>query len=330
MSASWIVKPVTDLSPAEREQWHSIRFSRIPLSQTLAWAAAAESVSGNCILVFSPERKISALYLITGDQAECVNGPVLNWEHIRSPEDLNEQISMSVFALYQGCPWLQTIRIRPRLNQKNFLYLAKSSAFPIIQTDLAQTMLIELDDSKEKMWDHLPARIRHEIHRARSSGVTTETLDLEHDLTQFWEKTREFYQSRGLFVPEEEWIRSLLYTHTSTGCDSAQIIRASHPASGSISEILVLHTHDVSYYFYAHENRNESCPNISLNICAQWEAIQTAATLGATYYDLNGLLHPEHRSSENETYLGVDHYKRKFKGKEIEYFSPLITFSNRE
>jgi hypothetical protein len=330
MSASWIVKPVSDLSPEEREQWHSIRFSRIPLSQTLAWAAAAESVSGNCVLVFSPERKITALYLISGNQAECVNGPVLNWESIRSPEDLNEQISMSVFALHQGCPWLQNIRIRPRLNQKNFLFLAKNSAFPIIQTDLAQTMLIELDDSKEKMWNQMPARIRHEIHRARSAGVITEIIDLENNLGQFWDNTRRFYQARGLFAPEERWIRALLSSHTLNGCDSAQIIRASHPASGSISEILVLHTHDVSYYFYAHENRNESCPNISLNACAQWEGIQSAATLGAAYYDLNGILHPEHQSAENETYQGVDFYKRKFKGKTLDYFSPLISFSNRE
>ena len=353
MSASWIVKPVSELTKEELEKWHALRFPRLPLSQSIAWATAAESVSGNCVLVFSPERKVSALYLISGDQAECVNGPILNWESIHDHEDLNEQISMAVFALYQGCPWLQNIRIRPRLDQNHFLFLAKNSAFPIVQTDLAQTMVIELDDSEEKMWMNLPTRIRHEINRARSAGVETETVDLDGHLSIFWENTRKFYQSRNLFVPEEPWIRSLL-DHFSSACtrttpsnigfadgssdpksvytteNSAQIIRAAHPASGSVSEILVLHTHDVSYYFYAHEIRGESCPNISLNACAQWEAIRSSAKRGSLYYDLNGILHLEHRNAEHDSYAGVDRYKRKFKGKEIEYFSPLITFSNRE
>ena len=335
MNASWIVKPVSDLTPDELEKWHALRFPRLPLSQSISWAMAAQSVSGNCMLVFSPERKVSALYLISGDQAECVNGPILDWDRIRDHEDLNEQISMAVFALYQGCPWLQTIRIRPRLDQKHFLFLAKNLAFPIIQTDLAQTMVIELDNSDEKMWLNLPARIRHEISRGRTAGVVTESIPIESHLSSFWDQTRKFYQKRNLFVPEESWIRSLLGSFTADqsgviGEFSAQILRATHAASGSISEILVLHTHDVSYYFYAHETRSESCPNISLNACAQWEAIRSSANQGSLYYDLNGILHPEHRNAEHDSYAGVDRYKRKFKGKEIEYFSPLITFSNRE
>jgi hypothetical protein len=342
MSASWIVKPVSSLSKEEMGLWHSIRHTGTPLSQTIAWASAAESLNGECIAVFSPERQVSAIYFISNEDAECVNGPILNWENIRTSDDLNEQISMAVFALFQGCPWLKSIRIRPRLDQKRFLFLAKNSAFPITQTDLAQTLLIPLDDSPQKMWAQLPARIRHEVNRARSTGVKTETLDLKSNLSRFWNQIRDFYQSRNLFVPEEVWIRSLLthffdFSSLSDPVNApqltdqyAQIIRSSHPDSGSFSEILVLHLQDISYYFYAHEQRTESCPNISLNACAQWEAIQSAALQGSTYYDLNGVLHPDHQSPETETYRGVDTYKRKFKGKELDYFSPLITFSNRE
>ena len=329
MSASWIVKPIRDLSVDEIRQWNELRFAQAPLSQTLAWGNAIESLNGNSVVVFSPERKVSAVYVIFEDEAECINGPILNWQSINNAEDLNEQISMAVYALHQGHPYLKTIKIRPRLDQKNFLFLAKNLAFPIDQTDLAQTMLIPIADSEQKQWLQIPPRVRHEINRATHAGVKTESIRFEDGISDFWRKTRSFYESRSLFMPEEPWIHALL-NHQNESILEGEIIRASHTDSDSVSEILVLHTFDVSYYFYAHEQRSENCPNISLNACAQWAAIRSSLIKGSLYYDLNGTLHPEHSSPDNNSYSGVDQYKRKFKGKELDYFSPVICFGIRK
>jgi hypothetical protein len=49
---------------------------------------------------------------------------------------------------------------------------------------------------------------------------------------------------------------------------------------------------------------------------------------GSHTYDLNGLLHPSQNSEDDHHYRGVDFYKRKFKGQEVTYFSPLIQFGS--
>jgi hypothetical protein len=298
-----------------------------PLSQTLEWAAAMGVASGDPFLVFSPERKVSAVFLISGAEAECVNGPVLNWAEIRTAQELNEQVSMVVYALHQSNPAIRSIRIRPRISKEQFDFLASHLAFPVDRVDQARTMILDLKESEEAQWKALPPRIRNEISRSMRGGVQVSTRSTEEGLSRFWKATCEFYQNRGLFVPGEEWVRSLLLGHSESTMRSF-LIEASHEASGSRAELLLLVCGGVGFYFFAHEKRAETCPNVSLNICAQWEAIKTCIQSGITQYDLNGVADPNQDASEKASFSGVDIYKRKFKGREVLYLNPIICFGS--
>jgi hypothetical protein len=106
------------------------------------------------------------------------------------------------------------------------------------------------------------------------------------------------------------------------------LISASHEQSESSGEMLLLLCGGVGIYFFAHETRSETCPKISLNVCAQWEAIKICIRTGVRHYDLNGVSDPNSIEEGKESYSGVDFYKRKFKGREVLYFNPIICFGS--
>ena len=296
----------------------------LPLSQGIAWGRAIRAAGGECFVVFSPERRVSALFMISGNEAECVNGPVMDWTRTPSAQELNEQFGMVVYALHQSLPHLKSIRLRPRLSQEGLQFLQANLAFPMDRIDQARTRLIVLESTREHQWNALSPRIRHEISRAQRSGVRVTVRSAQERFPDFWSQVRPFYQARGLYVPEASFVEALLQDSELRG----QVISATHEPSQSVSEILVIDYKGVAYYFYAHESRGEGCPNVSLNACAQWEAMKELISRGVKGYDLNGLIHPENQKGENEAYRGVDAYKRKFRGETVDYASPLICFGD--
>ncbi len=324
MGATWIAKPIAALNQSEIKLWKRLSHHNTPVSQTLAWGKSIDSIHGKSILVFSPERNISGLFMIEGSRAECVNGPVLDWTSIQDASSLNEQVSLVVYALHQSHPQTTEVLLRPRLLESQFKFLEQHLAFPIEQCDQAQTMTLALKGDEQSLFLSLPAKIRHEIKRAENSNIEYSVRDARENLENFWSRTVEFYQSKSLFIPPHEWIKSLITN--SVDPISSSIITVRHQPSQSVSEIMILHLHGISFYFYAYEMRTESCPNISLNTYAQWQALCLSQTKGSHTYDLNGLLHPSQKSEDDHHYRGVDFYKRKFKGQELNYFSPLIQF----
>jgi len=320
--ASWIVKPVGALTPEEMKSWTDLSWMDMPPSQTLAWGGAVEAVSGKGVIVFSRELRISALFIVSGLEAECINGPVMDWEAIRSSEILNQAIARVVHALVHANPDLVSIRLKPRLRSGPFGFLSDHLAFPVDRVDRSHTLMINLAPDEEAQWSQLPSRIRHEISRARKAGVQVSLHQDSEAIFSFWSGVRNFYGSRGLYAPEYSFVESLLFSDC-PGLEG-QVIRAEHPESGSFSELLLIHVGSRSYYFYAFDQRTETCPNISLNACAQWEAIREAARRGSLTYDLNGIL--KKGGADPGSFSGVDQYKRKFKGEEVEWFSPLICF----
>lgn len=302
--------------------WRDALISGMPLSQTPEWGRAAAELQTEAFLIFSPERRTSALFLVSGSEAECVNGPVLDWDRIHDSKDLNEQISMSVYALLQAAPGVSKVMLRPRLDQAQFERLQAGLAFPIDGVDRSCTLQIPIQASRKEQWRDLSPRIRHEVTRGLREGAVASRLELESGLEGFWERVSPFYRARNLVIPSLNWVRRLL---DEKGGISGDLISVRHESSQSLSEILVLQSGASGIYFYGHESRGRSCPNISLNALAQWEALQWARERGASFYDLNGLRHPE--ATETADYLGVDRYKRKYRGQEIFYFNPRIVFA---
>lgn len=339
MSGAWIAKPLASLSSVERTLFQEIRSSGTPLSQSLAWTDAAAAVRGNPFVVFSKDRGVSAVFLMEDSQhgagrsgliAECVNGPVLAWDRIRGSQELNEQISMVVYALHQTHPHLESILIRPRVSESQLQFLKNHCAFPIHSVDEARTLVLDLDETESLQWGHLPSGIRSEVSRAQRAGVRAVRVPWMKGLSSFWQATREYYRDRGVFVPGEEWIRAL--TPESPGAipkDSKieiHLIAAEHSESSSVAELLMVIHEGTGYYLFAHERRGAGCPKLSLNLLAQWEALRICIESGARCYDLNGVSNPQSQKEMEDSFRGVDFYKRRFKGREVVYFQPLIVF----
>ncbi len=327
MSGSWIAKPLGSLGTEERAMYRALYRPDFPLSQSLEWGHAFSAPDRHPFVVFSPERKAASLFAVSrdGTEAECVNGPVLDWERIRDPRGLNEQISMSVFALHQAKPGLRSVRLRPRLGLPEFEFLREHLAFPLDRVDYARTMVLDLADSVDGQWRSLPSRIRSEIKRSHRHGVRVELVSDVEAIDDFWAKTRAFYHSRGLPIPDRDWIHGLLSGRGERGIES-DVITAFHEKSGSEASLLLLRFGGVGIYFFAHESRGLECPNLSLNVSAQWEAMKACMGSGLRHYDLNGILPPKHGEGGVDPYQGVDFYKRRFKGREVEYCNPLIRF----
>ncbi|MBU6154612.1 MAG: hypothetical protein KGP28_09955 [Bdellovibrionales bacterium] len=325
MNGSWVAKPLFALSDAEKILYRDLYVPGFPLSQTLEWGYALRDEVQVPFVVFSPERRVASLFTVSGTLAECVNGPVLDWSRIHSARELNEQVSMVVYALHKSNSGLRSIRIRPRLQEKEFVFLREHLAFPLDQVDEARSMILDLQETEDAQLRALPARIRNEISRSLRSGVRVVSRETSDGISDFWGFTREFYRERGLPLPEEEWIRGLLFGNRDWALKS-KLISAFHEESGSQASLLLVWFGGVALYFFAHEIRTSSCPKISLNVCAQWEAMMACIRSGVRHYDLNGVLAPHEASKEAEPYRGVDFYKRKFKGREVEYRSPTICF----
>jgi lipid II:glycine glycyltransferase (peptidoglycan interpeptide bridge formation enzyme) len=322
MNASWISKPLSRLTDEDRLLWQKTDFQNLPLSQSLDWGHSVLSTGAQCILVFSPERKVSALFMIHAQKAECVNGPVLDWNSISSAQALNEQISMTVHALMKSTPGLTEIQLKPRLGTNEFEFLSRNLAFPIELTQEAATMLLQLETNEKAQWDSLPSKIRHEINRAQNESIQIQSRPGHENLESFWEKASEFHHSKGLFIPDFSWANTL----TKSKIDSVSTIHSAlHPGSGSISECLVLRHRKHAVYLYAYEIRNAGLPNISMNALLQWEAMKNCIQEGCQVYDLNGISILS--DPEGDNFSGVDQYKRKYKGEVVHYHSPLIRFT---
>ncbi len=321
MGATWIAKPVRALSADEIDRWHTLDWGRnLSPSQTPAWGGAGKVLGVEPILVFSPERRISALFFTKGNEAECVNGPVHDWSIPGSATEQNELIGMTVHALLKCRPEVTQVTLRPRMTEVELGHFIERSAFPSDRVDRSSTMTIPLETPGESsLFESLGSRIRHEVRRAVRGEVTTEVHDAEKVIEPFWERCSDLYKKKALWLPPIEWIRSMV----NDPHQRALFVRSLHLPTGSLCEVLSVSPGPVAFNLFSVESRNPSCPNLSLNAVAQWTTAKILRERGLQAYDLNGIAH---RDSQDSGFTGVDAYKRKFKGRIIEFAHPMLRF----
>jgi hypothetical protein len=322
MGATWIAKPVKSLSAGDLSAWQSLDWGpNLAPSQTPAWGRAGLILGVEPILVFSPERTVSALFFRNGSEAECVNGPVYDWTRIASPGEQNELIGMTVHALLQCRPEITRVTLRPRMAESDLEGFLGRSAFPADGVDRSATLMLNLDIRDEKtLFESLGPRIRHEVSRAERAGVITEVADTGSGIGPFWERCAKLYSAKQLWLPPLEWIQALMNTPDR----GTFIVRSTHPSTGSLGELLIFSTGSRAFNLFAAETRAPDCPNLSLNAPAQWAATKVLRNLGIQTYDLNGISHPDAESTPG--FEGVNAYKRKFKGREMRFAHPLLRF----
>ena len=322
MGATWIAKPVKALTAGETAEWRCVEWgTNLAPSQTPAWGMAGLHLGVEPILVFSPERRISALFFRNGTEAECVNGPVYDWSRIETGTEQNELIGMTVHALLKCRPEITRVTLRPRMPADNLTPFLERSAFPEDGVDRSSTSIVNIESSSDsELFQNLGSRIRHEVRRSERSGVRSEILDTSSALDGFWQRCSELYRDKELWLPPIGWIRTL----ADQSQNGVSIFRSTHPTTGSLCEVMTFAVGTQAFNLFAAETRSPDCPNLSLNAVAQWEAIRTLRSQGIRAYDLNGIAHP--MTETPGTFRGVDAYKRKFKGRLIEFAHPLIRF----
>jgi hypothetical protein len=322
MASTWIAKPFSALTANELQAWAGMRNAslRAP-SQTLAWAEASLTLGAGCHVIFSPESEISAVFILGEGHAECVNGPVFDWNALRSAEEQNELIGMCVHALLKSAPKTTSVSLRPRLEENELNLFEKRSAFPFDSVDRSATLEFDLQvESERRLLQSLGQRIRHEINRSLRAGSQTTIIDPVSGIVDFWGKVMPFYRSRGLWIPDLTWAQAMC-----RGPDVAiRIYRTVHPASGAEDQALVLKSGNRAYNLFSCSTRGEA--NLNLNALTQWTALRDQRASGVLKYDLNGILHPS--ASESGSFRGVDLHKRKFKGIEVRHSNPLIRFGD--
>ncbi len=322
MGATWIAKPVSALTTGELKEWHGVDWGpNLAPSQTPEWGTAGIQLGVEPILVFSPERRISALFFRKGSEAECANGPVYEWTRIDSATEQNELIGMTVHALLKCNPEITRVTLRPRMAEAELDPFLERTAFPADGVDRSSTMILSLQSPDESdLFQTLGPRIRHEVRRAGRSQVKTEQLDSASAMAPFWKRCSDLYSKKGLWIPPVDWIRSFV-DHPDHGIS---IFRSTHLPTGSLCEVLVFEAGTSAFNLFAAESRTSDCPNLSLNASAQWEAIKTLHKLRLRTYDLNGVSHPDTETPEG--FLGVDAYKKKFKGRSVRFAHPVLRF----
>ncbi len=321
MGATWIAKPVRALSADEIDRWHALNWGRnLSPSQTPAWGKAGRVLGVEPILVFSLERRISALFFVKGTEAECVNGPVHDWSSPGSATEQNELIGMTVHALLKCRPEVTQVTLRPRMADTEFGLFIERSAFPADRVDRTSTMTIPLEATGEStLFESLGSRIRHEVRRAVRGEVVAEVHEAAQVIEPFWERCSDLYTKKELWLPPIEWIRALV----DDPHQRALIVRSLHLPTGSLCEVLSVSPGPVAFNLFSAESRDPSCPNLSLNAVAQWTTVKTLRERGLQAYDLNGLAH---RDAQDSGFTGVDAYKRKFKGRILEFAHPTLRF----
>jgi hypothetical protein len=321
MGATWIAKPVMALSADEIDLWHSIDWGlNLAPSQTPAWGRAGTLLGVEPILVFSPERKTTALFFKKGNEAECVNGPVHDWSCLESATEQNELIGMSVHALLKCRSGISQVTLRPRMAEKDLGLFMEKSAFPADRVERSSTLTIPLETSDETtLFESLGPRVRHEVRRALRADVATEIHAAGKIIEPFWQRCSELYTKKQLWLPPLEWIRTLV----DDPYQRASIIRSTHLPTGSLCEVLTVGTGTVGFNLFSSESRNPPYPNLSLNAVAQWTTAKFLRESGFRIYDLNGIAHHD---SQEPGFRGVDAYKRKFKGRILEFAHPMLRF----
>jgi hypothetical protein len=321
MGATWIAKPVRALSTEEMDLWYSTDWGlNLSPSQTPAWGKAGTFLGVEPILVFSPERKTSALFFRKGSEAECANGPVHDWSQLESAAEQNELIGMTVHALLKCRPEVTQVTLRPRMTEEDLPRFIGRSAFPADRVEYSSTMILPIDGLDEStLFESLGPRIRHEVRRAIRAEVITEVYEAGSVIEPFWERCSELYAKKEIWFPPLEWMRSLVNEPQ----QRASITRSLHLPTGSLCEVLSVSTGPVAFNLFTAESRKTSCPNLSLNALAQWTTAKILRERGLIAYDLNGIAH---RDSRDPGFTGVDAHKRKFKGRILNFAYPALRF----
>ncbi len=336
----WIAKPVNALSGQEVSGWISwvtdrIRMGlEIPLSQSLTWGLAANSVGGRSFAVYNPDEGVGGIVLALspregaiGAKFECVNGPVLEWD---DPSILGRQFATFALAASKLDSSFSSLTLRPRWTPSLRNARLRACPVPACGSSEAATLVVSLDASNGPLEHRFAPRLLRSIARTARAQFETRWEPFDRALASvFAGRMAEFARAHGFYSPPAPWFEALTAAGDLSSREGISFWLSS--ASGLFrnqaleSQLVVAIQGTRAHYLFGLESRPERAPAaLSPASLAQLRAMRECSARGARSYDLNGYVRdpsPEH------SYLGVCRYKEQFRGEIVDYFVPEFVIS---
>jgi hypothetical protein len=321
----WIAKPIRALSKDERSEWISCRGDQpsTPLSQTLAWAEAIESVGARAFLVFSPDERVGGVVHSSDALAcdfECVNGPLLDWD---DAEKATRQLATFAMAVAKLSHTFKSLQLQPRwLSQEIH---SRIEHLPIEPREIlrAATLQVPVKASVSDQFKSLSPRLRRTLSRAQCHGVRVQTRPIDlSELGDFVSSARRVGESKGFFVPAEGWFRALIGDNPEEVRESLAFWITRAHVEGSRTSLLTCVHGKTAHYLLGFDERAHGAPSsLSTSAVAHFDVLEHCAESAIEIYDMNGFTDP---SDQSHPYSGVSRFKAQFSGTPIEYASPLL------
>lgn len=148
------------------------------------------------------------------------------------------------------------------------------------------TMVLDIEDSKEKMWDNMQSRSRNMVRKAVKSGVIVRRCDGTHEeVNKFYEMMISvFKKSLGIPPHPKEYYMACAKELVSTG----KMLFLSAEVDGKMIAA-GLFPFDKSEIHYMSGASNFEYKKYAANNLIQWEVIQFAVEKGIKKYDLGGV-----------------------------------------
>lgn len=322
----WVAKPIRSLSNEEQEVWLQIE-AHAPLSQTLGWARAIESVSGQAYLVFSPDEKVGGIVFSTPVPSsnqmhfECVNGPLLNWDH---PHSAPRQMATFAVAVSKLGPGFLSLSMKPRWENENTNPRLKHLPIPPTAQSQASTVVVPIQDNKDDQFRLLSSRMRRSLSIAQRNQIETSWEKVTPQLlNQFVPAMKQFGESKGFTVPPKVWFETLTCQTTRNPSPSYWIAssrKTENQTEVSRTQLLICFMNQKAYYLFGYETRNPGLrASVSTAVAAHWETLQRCIASGIRFYDLNGYMID---AAPSHPYYGVCRFKDQFSGSIVRYDIP--------
>ncbi len=322
----WIAKPLQSLSGAERAAWIALqeRKNEIPLSQTLAWGEAIIALGGRAYLVFSPEEQVGGMVHSVQEgfecAFECINGPYLNWD---DRANIARQFATFVMAVTRLGPPFSSLRVQPRWLLSELESRLKLLPVPPREVSQASTIHLPVQSCESERLASVTPRLRRSLSVAKRAQVQVRSFEADSkQVSEFAFGIRKFGQEKGFYVPDENWLQSLIKKEETVRRESLFFFITEAKTEGAMTSLLTCVHGSMAHYLFGYDERDDRArSSLSTSAAAHFHVLENCASRGVKTYDLNGYTDP---TDFTHPYAGVSRFKAQFQGEIINYASPLF------
>jgi lipid II:glycine glycyltransferase (peptidoglycan interpeptide bridge formation enzyme) len=169
------------------------------------------------------------------------------------------------------------------------------------------TRIIDLRQEEAALWADLRGKWRQYVNRARTLGVMVREVDAAADpdaFATFYRVMRETSERAGVPIRTESTYRTLWAAFQPA--TESRLLFADDAAGNTVAVLLLVSCGGRVVEPYGGMTTDGA--TLRANYLLKWEAIRSSHALGATSYDLWGLVHP-----------GIRQFKEGFGGREVNY-----------